>query len=253
LEPTKNLAQPERNIEWDDQKISRLWDYYSRTPPYSDIYFSKLFGHHIIEKVGLPLSDPLEFLDFGCGVGFMWDHLTALGANWRYSGVDFSPESVTSLSGRAVGRQNFETVALIEKMPTPFPDRQFDLIFLIEVVEHLTDAHLEATLVEVHRLLKSGGRVVVTTPNDEDLSLSTRYCPNCCVKFHEWQHIRSWSPQTLTEAFAQRGMALESAKTLDFRELGSDSAALRLRAKRLFKTLSFVSQKQPHLMAIYTK
>jgi len=34
----------EHPIVWDDEKVRRLWDYYSRTPPYRDMYFARLFG-----------------------------------------------------------------------------------------------------------------------------------------------------------------------------------------------------------------
>jgi hypothetical protein len=31
----------EHDIEWDHEKVSRLWNYYSRTPPYSNVIFLK--------------------------------------------------------------------------------------------------------------------------------------------------------------------------------------------------------------------
>ena len=50
----------------------------------------------------------------------------------------------------------------LDQYPWPFPDNSFDLIFGHNVFEHLTD--LVATMDEVHRLLKPGGRVVITVP-----------------------------------------------------------------------------------------
>jgi hypothetical protein len=45
----------EHILEWMDEKVSRLWDYYARTHPYCDIYFSKVFGDRILKKSGLPV------------------------------------------------------------------------------------------------------------------------------------------------------------------------------------------------------
>ena len=45
----------------------------------------------------------------------------------------------------------------------PFEHGTFDLVILSEVVEHLTNS--DRALVEIHRLLRPGGGLVVTTPN----------------------------------------------------------------------------------------
>lgn len=242
----------EHNIEWNDEKISRLWDYYSRTPPYSEIYFSKLFGRRILEMAGPSLSSPLEFLDFGCGIGHIWDHLVDAGSSWSYTGIDFSPSSVTALKKRAAGSKNFRRVELVENLPTSFLSGSFDVIFLIEVIEHLSDAHLSATLVEARRLLRPGGKLVVTTPNQENLELSTRFCPDCGSKFHEWQHVRTWDASRLDNAFANHNLNLVWSKSLDFRELGWSLPAFRSRIKRLIKAMLLQPASRPHLIAIFT-
>ena len=45
----------------------------------------------------------------------------------------------------------------------PFPEASFDLIWCSEVIEHLISP--EAFVSECNRVLKSGGRLVLTTPN----------------------------------------------------------------------------------------
>lgn len=253
MEQASESRYREHDIEWDDHKIARLWDYYSRTPPYSDIYFSKLFGRDILKLSEVSLKESINFLDFGSGLGFIWDHLRAIDSRWQYSAIDFSPDSVSALAAKAAGQPNFVTVKLVEAMPLPFESGVFDLIFLIEVVEHLTDAHLDATLAEVRRLLRSGGRVVISTPHEENLNLSRRFCPDCGSKFHEWQHVRSWSISTLQSALQKHGLAMHKAMALDFNERGWSGPALRLRVKRMLLQLSGVKRKLPHLIAIFEK
>ena len=57
-------------------------------------------------------------------------------------------------------RANFN----VEQDHYPYPDAFFDLVLCCELLEHLT---LDPThmLVEIHRVLKPGGQVLITTPN----------------------------------------------------------------------------------------
>jgi SAM-dependent methyltransferase len=52
----------------------------------------------------------------------------------------------------------------IEHDPFPYPDASMDFILYCEVIEHLT-LNPSRTLVEIHRILKPGGQVLITTPN----------------------------------------------------------------------------------------
>src|SRR5262245_38233477 len=126
----------EHPIEWDDTKVSRLWDYYSRTPPYSEMYFSKVLGDRILRRSGLPLDLPLEVLDFGCGPGFLWDHMVALGARWFYTAIDFSAESVATVRKKGEGHARFRGAHHVSRLPSNLPADHFDAVLLIEVVEH---------------------------------------------------------------------------------------------------------------------
>jgi SAM-dependent methyltransferase len=52
----------------------------------------------------------------------------------------------------------------IEEDPFPFPDETFDVVLFCEIIEHLLMNPL-AVLLEIRRVLKGGGHLVVTTPN----------------------------------------------------------------------------------------
>ena len=47
-----------------------------------------------------------------------------------------------------------------------YPDESFDKILFLEVLEHLPENTEEQALKEIHRLLKKGGIMVMSTPND---------------------------------------------------------------------------------------
>jgi len=235
-------------IDWDDDKVSRLWDYYSITPPYSDIYFSKVFGRNLLKKSGIPLHEPISVLDFGCGPGFIWDHLSATGINWFYSGVDFSSDAVNILSQKAVGHKQFKGAHHVTRLPLDLPSSHFDAILLFEVVEHLNDTYLDETFREVSRVLKDGGMVIVSTPNEENLADATKFCPDCGAIFHEWQHVRSWSVTSLKTCMAKYGFRVVKAQKLDFSTQG-----ILHQLFVLSKKLLGIKIRQPHLIVSFQK
>lgn len=243
----------EHKIEWDDKKVSRLWDYYSRTPPYSDIYFSKLFGHQILRQSGLPLDVPLSALDFGCGPGFIWDHLRRMNSSWQYTALDFSSDSIRKLIEKAGGDDHFKGAQHVSSLPIDMPELQFDVILLFEVVEHLNDAYLSGTLNEVARLLKSGGVVVISTPNEEKLSTAEKFCPECGAIFHEYQHVRNWSVEGLTACLKDYGFDLRLAKTLDFSTKDFTAHGFFRRIKRIARKLLTGDPGTPHMVAVFQK
>jgi len=94
----------------------------------------------------------------------------------------------------------------------PYPDASFDVVFLVEVIEHLLDDQIAPVLAEVRRLLATGGAVVVTAPNAEDLSAESVRCPDCGGVFHQFQHLRSLDPQSIAELFESHGFRTEKAE-----------------------------------------
>jgi 2-polyprenyl-3-methyl-5-hydroxy-6-metoxy-1,4-benzoquinol methylase len=243
----------EHEVEWNDEKTSRLWDYYSRTPPFSDVYFSKLFGNHILRQSELKLAEPLRVLDFGCGPGFIWDHLIMLKSRWNYTALDFSPESISTLNKKANRHENFNGAHHVRSLPTTLPTSSFDVVLLFEVVEHLNDDYLNSTLEEVARLLKIGGVIVISTPNNENLSMSKKLCPECGAIFHEWQHVRSWTVDGLANRLTQYGFVLRKSKLLDFNAQDANLRGVLRRIRRLGRRILFADAGTPHMIAVFQK
>jgi SAM-dependent methyltransferase len=192
-------------IEWDSDKVARLWNHYAGLPHVQGIFFAKVWGGRILRRAALPRAKALRIVDFGCGPGYLFDHVRDASPTWRYTGLDFSQASVELLRTRLSGRAQFDDAIHATALPTPLPASQFDVVTLIEVVEHLTDDQLTGALAEARRLLRPDGRLVITTPNQEDLALSTKLCPECGALFHEWQHVRAWAPDGLARAVSGQG------------------------------------------------
>jgi SAM-dependent methyltransferase len=107
-------------------------------------------------------------LDIGCGRGELVMRCALLGA--LATGIDYSEAAVAiareALASYPPDVQERATFVLMDARRLEFADASFDTAFMTDVVEHLTPAELAATLAEVRRVLRPGGRLVVhTSPN----------------------------------------------------------------------------------------
>ena len=87
----------------------------------------------------------------------------------------------------------------------PFDAVYFNKVIMTEVLEHLPDDVLHATLDEVRRVLKSGGEFTGTVPYREDLNANEVICPYCQAEFHRWGHHHSFDVKTMTDLLQQHG------------------------------------------------
>jgi len=110
-----------------------------------------------------------DVLDFGAGNCLLAETLLASGAFASVTAVDIlePPPRLSPGIRHARGDLNDRTV---------FPDGSFDRIVSVEVIEHLENPR--ATMREWFRLVRPGGWVVLSTPNNESwrslLSFLTR-------------------------------------------------------------------------------
>lgn len=104
-------------------------------------------------------------LEIGCGRGQLAARVMATSpAPARYVAADFAESAVRF--GRERARDAATTTALhwivadIQKIPA---GQMFDTVISCETIEHLPDPL--AALREIHRVLRPGGRLFLTTPN----------------------------------------------------------------------------------------
>ena len=110
----------------------------------------------IVELVRLGNGE--EVLDAGCGTG----NITMLLGDYDVTGVDSS----TSMLGRAARKAPKANLRMCDlNKGLPFADRVFDAVVCCNVIYALSDP--AAALVELKRVLKRGGILVVSTPKCE--------------------------------------------------------------------------------------
>ena len=107
---------------------------------------------NMIDRVVEP-DGQKRVLDIGCGAGNMFHHLARYGS---VVGVDNNAKPLVVARGRGYEVRE----GLAEDMP--FDDEAFDLIALLDTVEHCDDDM--AVLRECYRVCAPGGHLVVTVP-----------------------------------------------------------------------------------------
>jgi 2-polyprenyl-3-methyl-5-hydroxy-6-metoxy-1,4-benzoquinol methylase len=231
-------------LTWTREMVTRFWDYERRHP---ENFFSFQVGAVIARKFQKHFPTEADVVDYGAGRGFLIEDLLAKGM--RCGAVEFGDEAVSELNQRFrqeplfLGARSHET-----------PDDwrgKFDGAFLLEVVEHLYDPELVTALSAVHELLKPGGVLIVTTPNEEDRSKSFVCSPESGLLFHRFQHVRSWSAASLSSFLEGQGFTCLETGATDF---GASTLALRRTVSwplRLARSLAkHVLGQRPHLYAV---
>ncbi len=162
------------------------------------------FLHYFIDLGGLKPDE--KVLDVGCGIGRMAVPLTGyLKDGGSYEGIDIVADGIRWCRKNITPRFphfHFQTADIFNKYYNPagkymaaeyrFPyqDESFDFIFLTSVFTHILRPDMENYVSEIKRVLKKGGRCLITffLLNDESSklielnrsSIDFRYCLDGC-------------------------------------------------------------------------
>jgi SAM-dependent methyltransferase len=175
----------------------------------------KLFLRVLEDRI--PVEDrPVQVLDFGCGTGAFLEDLGRFG---QVRGVDADPTAVSFCHTR--GRA--EVIHAPPGVALPFSDGTFDLVTTLDVIEHIDDD--VAALVELRRVLRPGGTLLVAVPafmflwgKQDEVS----------------HHHRRYTSRTLRRALARAGFAIERVSYFNT-VLFAPIAAVRLGRRLLRK------------------
>ncbi len=184
-----------------------------QTPaPYSEYSYASSAMSHAHAYI-LPVLDEILagvpanacVLDVGCGNGAVTAYLAKQFP--AVTGVDFSDSGIEQ-ARRNFPRVQFERADVSGEMVELAPG-SFDLAVSLEVVEHLYQPRLFAA--NCFRLLKPGGRLVVSTPYHGYLKnlllAATGKMDAHFTALWDCGHIKFWSQQTLMELLREPGFS----------------------------------------------
>jgi len=142
------------------------YDYDSIPVGYYDVVFQQKRGvqskwHQLkFERVANEFSSGSVHLDVGCGPG---SFISTLPDDIDSTGVDVTNVQVEY--ARSKYERPGKRFRVISPGILPFRQDSFDIVTLLELVEHISAREAEVLLGEVFRVLRPRGKIVLTTPN----------------------------------------------------------------------------------------
>ncbi|MEO6671552.1 MAG: class I SAM-dependent methyltransferase [Ferruginibacter sp.] len=190
-------------LEWTDEKVARFWNFRNTYTPYDNTWFTQQVGSAVLKLANEKSHLKGNILDYGTGKGYLIGHLLENFPAVELFACDFTDSLAHEVDQKYKDYKAFNGCKLLTQLPSSYENDFFDTVFLIETIEHLTDNYLHGTLIEINRILKPGGTVVITTPNNEDLEKTFVHCADCGASFHHMQHVRSWNTASIIKLATQ--------------------------------------------------
>ena len=107
----------------------------------------------------IPSGERRSALDIGCGPGYYSSIL--LDKGWNVTAIDVDPKNIDAV--KTIATETFLGDAhriLLEQ-----PERKYDLVIALEIIEHLSKGDGEILLGDIRRVLKPEGVLLISTPN----------------------------------------------------------------------------------------
>lgn len=183
------------------------FDYFTNQDP-TDAAYETLFRKFIIKLAGKHRT----VVDIGSGSGWT----TAISHEQIFF-VDLSRKNLAALKSESAG------AVMADAHHLPFKDQSLELLTASEIIEHLNEPEVAAR--EIWRVLKPGGKAIVSTPYKEKIRYTL--CIHC-NQVTPWNaHLHSFDRERLFSYFPE-------AKRMNAYRFGSKILSL-VRAPRIFR------------------
>jgi ubiquinone/menaquinone biosynthesis C-methylase UbiE len=170
----------------------------------------------MIDQLVCPfIKENSRLLEIGCGAGNLLVQASAQGG--FPVALDLSMQALTFVRSRLQLLETVKDLACLQSIgeQLPFADGSFDLILLSEVVEHLESPQL--SILEASRVLRPGGRLLVTTPNYRSFWPIMEWMVDrskMAPPMGGEQHISRFYPSTLYSLMTGSGLDVEYSGTI---------------------------------------
>ena len=160
-----------------------------------------------------------DVLDYGCGSGGFLYILAKTYESIKAVGVDVAKEQICYARKHVVFNNQNKSISFLQvgnKDPIlPFNDNSFDFVTSIEVFEHLHPYDGHKRLVDIQRVLKKDGRLLVTTPNYKSpWPIIERGLNRISPVKYQNQHINKFTPNSFIKFIESAGYEICEVSTL---------------------------------------
>ncbi|MFD2235138.1 class I SAM-dependent methyltransferase [Phaeospirillum tilakii] len=183
------LPPPGRH-HWTERSIGDFWDRVAQTR-LTELSFARGAAPSLLKLFPHYLRSDGNHLDFGGGDGDLAAALISAG----FKTALYEPSAQRS----EAARQRLGGLPGFLGIEDGTGGRRYDVVFCLEVIEHVMEDQLPGFLNRAATLVKPSGHLILTCPNAEDLDLDSCVCPECGTFFHRWQHLRSVTPGWLVD------------------------------------------------------
>jgi len=194
-------------------KFEKAMEIYGDDKTASDIYTQPLqieidekkyqYGLDLMHQLNPPARD--RIMDLGCGAGTMlkvahrngWKQCVGVDVNERYGDIYQANQEIQFIN------------AFFESLDPQKLGREYDVISMWSVLEHLYDLH--NILDRVHSMLKPNGLLFILVPNAE--SLITRIARSLSPTFN-WKHVSHFTRRSLNKLMEMHKLREVFAETV---------------------------------------
>ena len=227
-------------VEWNNEQVSNFWNqiYNRGTTGFADCSAGTILN--IIKK---KISLKGRILDYGAGNGNFTKVLCEKLLKSSISCCEYSECAVNKLTNSLGNYKNFEGAFLIDNIQ----QKEFDAVFVLEVIEHLSEEQLNTFFIRINSLLRKGGRLIITVPNNENIDSKKVLCPECGAIFHPIQHLKSYNAELLIKTCRRNGFE----KYLIKQSYLNTKVTMKNWLKKIFFFIA--KNESPNLIGIFTK
>ncbi len=174
----------------DDAYVATYRDLYERH------WWWRSREEHLVDlmRTMYPGRDDLAIMDVGCGDGLFFDALLEFG----------TPEGIEPTAAMLSDRPKPGTIYEVPLDEDFQPDKQYDLVLMLDVVEHIDDDL--GFLRNAKRLLKPNGKMVITVP-----AFNLIWTAHDDLNHHKRRYTKSMMLSVANEA----GLRVRSMKYFD--------------------------------------
>lgn len=151
------------------------------------------YGKHII-KTFISADKNIKIMDLGCGIGGFIRVFQEEGYR-NIEGVDISDEDVKI--AHSFGIKSVKRMGLFESFKSLKQD-WYDVVLLLDIIEHFKHEDILVILNESNRILKSGGAIIIHVPNAEGIFGSK-------IRYSDFTHEMAFTSKSLSQICAYSG------------------------------------------------